>query len=176
MTQGWEPTLREGELIEEVPLSRWVGEALGAASSCWGNLRGAGVFDSVRAERISVALEARIEAALIEATARGYQRALEEAMDDGTVHGCSWCGELFGPGTEGDLAARQHVVKEHGSDVALLGATTKELYQEVIKRLETLPHGENETGTKRNIALGDASAAVKYLPEGILEARREPQG
>jgi hypothetical protein len=44
----WEPTCRPEDEGAELPLSEAVGQALGAASACWENLAGAGVFDSTR--------------------------------------------------------------------------------------------------------------------------------
>lgn len=56
---GWRPTVREGEALEDVPLSRWIGEAIGAASMCWmgGPI---GEFDPAEAKRIVDALEGKI--------------------------------------------------------------------------------------------------------------------
>ena len=54
---------------DDSPLARKVFEALGAASSCWGNLEGAGVFDSTRAREIGDELMA-------------YLTAREEAIRD----------------------------------------------------------------------------------------------
>lgn len=83
MTEKWMPTVREGESIEDVPLSRWIGEALGAASMCW-NLDGhrvsVGEFDSVEAGRIHDALMARIENAIGEAGLRGERRVVEDTI------------------------------------------------------------------------------------------------
>lgn len=56
----WQPTARPGETPDDLPLEEWVGQALGAASSCWTNLRGAGEFDSTRCAAIMIALMARI--------------------------------------------------------------------------------------------------------------------
>lgn len=68
--QVWLPTVGEGERLDEVPLERWVGEALGAASSCWANLAGAGEFDSTRCARIADALLAYVGALLAEVEER----------------------------------------------------------------------------------------------------------
>lgn len=39
------------------PVHEAIGEAIGGASTCWENLRGAGVFDSTRASAIADELE-----------------------------------------------------------------------------------------------------------------------
>lgn len=81
MTKPWAPTVREGESIEDVPLSRWVGEALGAASMCWeidGHQVSVGQFDSVKAKRINDALMARIEKSMRETIDRTERRVVDE--------------------------------------------------------------------------------------------------
>lgn len=75
--QEWQPTTRDGEGVEDVPLVRWIREALGAASMCW-IPRPAGVFDSTAVGDISRAVEARVERALREAWQRGHAAAKEE--------------------------------------------------------------------------------------------------
>lgn len=50
-----------------VPLETAVFQALGAASACWTNLAGAGVFESERAEAIGQALIARINELALDA-------------------------------------------------------------------------------------------------------------
>lgn len=45
-SEQWNPTAREGEDFRDMPLGEAVGQALGAASSCWSDLSGAGVFKS----------------------------------------------------------------------------------------------------------------------------------
>jgi outer membrane murein-binding lipoprotein Lpp len=57
--EKWTPSVASDETLEDVPLSRWIGEAIGAASMCWlwnGQRISVGVFDSVEAKRISDAL------------------------------------------------------------------------------------------------------------------------
>jgi hypothetical protein len=46
---------RDNELILDhtVDIEQFIGEAVGAASMCWSNPEGAGVFDSERAARIA---------------------------------------------------------------------------------------------------------------------------
>jgi hypothetical protein len=51
-------------LDPELPIEEFIGQAVGAASMCWENPEGAGVFDSERAERIAEELTARISEAL----------------------------------------------------------------------------------------------------------------
>lgn len=56
----WQPQGRPGEKPEDLPLPEWVGQALGAASSCWSDLPNAGVFDSTRCAAINEALMAHL--------------------------------------------------------------------------------------------------------------------
>lgn len=49
--------------FSDIPLEEAVFQALGAASACWDNLEGAGVFESDRAKAIGDALMARIRQA-----------------------------------------------------------------------------------------------------------------
>lgn len=44
----WKPTAPQGDSVDDLELKEWVGQALGAASSCWENVGGAGEFDSTR--------------------------------------------------------------------------------------------------------------------------------
>lgn len=55
----WQPTARDNETPEEIPLSQWIGEALGAASMCW-DPRPEGVFDGESAGKIADSLEAHV--------------------------------------------------------------------------------------------------------------------
>lgn len=59
--EWWEPTGGEG-----VPLSEWIGQALGAASVCWTNPGGAGDFDSTEAGRIYEAVHAHVQVVIDE--------------------------------------------------------------------------------------------------------------
>jgi hypothetical protein len=58
--EPWQPTVREGEKLEDVAFSQWVGEALGAASMCWVGGTGSLEFDSAACARINDALMAHI--------------------------------------------------------------------------------------------------------------------
>lgn len=49
---AWTPARRPGEEDAPLPLEEAVGQALGAASGCWENLEGAGVFDSTRCKAV----------------------------------------------------------------------------------------------------------------------------
>lgn len=64
MGETWEPNPGSGRTVEDIPLNEWVGQAMGAASTCWGNLRGAGVFDSERCGRILAALMEHINSVI----------------------------------------------------------------------------------------------------------------
>jgi hypothetical protein len=79
VTAPWEPQPRPGQSVEDIPLSEWVGQALGAASACWSDLQGAGLFDSTRCAAINAALMARVELALQQAIERTMRTAKEEA-------------------------------------------------------------------------------------------------
>lgn len=48
----WTPPRRPEDQDTEIPLAEAVGQSLGAASSCWENLPGAGTFDSTRCGHI----------------------------------------------------------------------------------------------------------------------------
>jgi hypothetical protein len=61
--KGWHPTLQEGERLEDVPLSRWLGEALGHASVCWTE-RPSGVFDSTAAGSILDGLHKHVQSVI----------------------------------------------------------------------------------------------------------------
>lgn len=56
----WQPQAQSEQDVSELGLDEWIGQALGAASSCWSDLPNAGVFDSTRCAAIAEALEAHI--------------------------------------------------------------------------------------------------------------------
>lgn len=56
----WQPQGREGERPEDLDLSEWVGQAIGAASVCWVGGTGALEFDSAAAARVAEGLEAHV--------------------------------------------------------------------------------------------------------------------
>jgi hypothetical protein len=94
----WEPHAGCGRTVADLYLDEWVGQALGAASSCWENLAGAGEFDSTRCKGIFAALMAHL-VEVIEAARAGSVRAAEggplvgsaevgcESAPDGGVRG-----------------------------------------------------------------------------------------
>lgn len=57
---AWHPQGRPGQKPEELGLDEWIGQALGAASSCWSDLESAGAFDSTRCGEVAKALTAHI--------------------------------------------------------------------------------------------------------------------
>lgn len=74
---GWEPTVREGDSPEELPIEEWIGQALGAASMCWRapkGVTGSLTFDSTEAARIAKALERQVRLIVRALVAEGEQR------------------------------------------------------------------------------------------------------
>lgn len=65
-SEAWTPTVREGESLSDVPLEQWIGEAIGAASSCWVGGTGALEFDSARASEVAAALTTHVRGLLEE--------------------------------------------------------------------------------------------------------------
>lgn len=99
----WRPTVPSDGSLEDVALSEWVGQALGAASSCWANLAGAGEFDSVRCAGIYTALMAHINAVIAGTTKAAAVRAgvhgfapLTFTGPDGQPRTTDWCGAPSG--------------------------------------------------------------------------------
>jgi hypothetical protein len=72
----WEPHAGCGRTVADLALDEWVGQALGAASSCWENLAGAGEFDSTRCRGIFDALMAHLNE-VIDGVIAGSARAAE---------------------------------------------------------------------------------------------------
>lgn len=64
MGEVWRPNPGSDGRVEDLSLDEWVGQALGSASSCWGNLRGAGEFDSTRCAGILTALMEHINSVI----------------------------------------------------------------------------------------------------------------
>lgn len=50
--EGFTFAVPEGKTVKDLTVDEVVGQALGAASACWSNLRGAGVFDSTACKHI----------------------------------------------------------------------------------------------------------------------------
>lgn len=73
MQGRWLPAVREDEKLEDVPLDRWVGEAIGAVSTCW-EPRPKGVFQSSMARWICDSVMARIDEAVAQARATPVKR------------------------------------------------------------------------------------------------------
>lgn len=72
---SWSPTAPSDGTLEDVTLSEWIGQALGAASTCWEHIDQAGVFDSTRAAEIADALHAHVQWVIDEVIA-GTTRAV----------------------------------------------------------------------------------------------------
>lgn len=115
----WQPQAREGQDVADLDIKEWVGQALGAASACWSDLEGAGVFDSTRCAAIADALNKHIMSLMVAMVEEGQQRLrvqeryLHSLYEGSLVHGCSWCGAMFGAGDEGQTKARLHVQTHH---------------------------------------------------------------
>jgi hypothetical protein len=79
----WEPTAPTDQTVADLSLDEWVGQALGAASSCWENLAGAGTFDSTRCAGISDALMAHLNE-VIDGVIEGGTRAVKPLSRGGS--------------------------------------------------------------------------------------------
>jgi hypothetical protein len=58
--EPWRPTAPSDGTLEDVTLSEWIGQAIGAASMCWSEAP-TGVFDSTHAARIADALHEHVQ-------------------------------------------------------------------------------------------------------------------
>lgn len=61
---SWIPTVADGETLEDVPLDRWIGEALGAASMCWVGGTGSLEFDGGLMAEIYKSLNAHVQSVI----------------------------------------------------------------------------------------------------------------
>ncbi len=110
---SWKPTVREGESADNVSLEDWVGQALGAASTCWVGGTGSLEFDSAKVSRIAESLMAHIEALqqafILEAEARRKvsERYLRETLTKEPRLGLATTRELLE-----EVAVRSEVVFE----------------------------------------------------------------
>ena len=72
----WEPQVREGESAEELSVTEWIGQAIGAASMCWVGGTGNLEFDSEQASAIAAALQERVYRMVGEAVDRNLRDGL----------------------------------------------------------------------------------------------------
>lgn len=170
--QAWQPQGRPGQKPEDLDLTEWVGQALGAASACWSNLEGAGVFDSTQCGEVAKALSAHInglfEAFIKEAEERRRlsDAYLREQYEGTIMHSCSHCERVFGRGPEALKAVRSHVQAEHSPKPTepMLGlATTREMLRELQIRAQVpIANAWLENATKQ---------ALEVIPEHALNYR-----
>lgn len=104
----WQPNPGSDGTVDGLSLDEWVGQALGAASSCWSNLRGAGVFQSEQCAEVLDALMAHLNE-VINGVIEGTTRAVREG-------------------------AKATLNEEQGSEPLLGLATTRELLRELEVR------------------------------------------
>lgn len=83
----WVPIVNFNGRLEDVSLAEWIGQAIGAASVCWENPGGAGIFDSAEAARIAESLHGHIQEVIdgviketTRATKPGSMEQLEKAL------------------------------------------------------------------------------------------------
>lgn len=194
--QAWQPQGRPGESPDDLSMEEWVGQALGAASACWGNLPEAGVFDSTRCVGIAKGLNAHIDRMVRLLVEEGqqrlriadvyYQGKIKELTDQLTAelqHACAWCGERFGSGPEAEAKAREHVQATHAPvssdpEEPMLGlATTRDLLGELALRFQ-VPTPNVAAATRIDYVqrtLTDAEHAYRTVDEYPPQRGTEPQ-
>lgn len=57
----WRPGVAPGQTLDDLPLSEWIGQAVGSASMCWIGGTGDAEFDSVVAAQIAESLHAHVQ-------------------------------------------------------------------------------------------------------------------
>lgn len=82
----WTFTVRPEETLDDLTLFGAVGQAVGGASTCWSDIRNAGVFDSERAADIANTLEEWIEHRYVPTLLMAYSRWLMTAEGGGTAY------------------------------------------------------------------------------------------
>lgn len=76
----WHPTVRSGDALVDTSLAEWIGQAIGAASTCWiGGTSGA-EFDSAQAKYIADGLHAHVQKVL-DGVSRGTRAERDRVQD-----------------------------------------------------------------------------------------------
>lgn len=143
----WTPTVLEGESLEDVSLDRWIGEALGAASTCWkqGTI---GEFDSTRVKMINDSLAAHVQEVI--------DRATKAVSPNPVQRGCRLC-----PGLEwaDDPAFIEHL-RSHVDQLSNQSAARRTSLELAEKRVRDYMNGHFSQGTIDGVV-----RALKGIPE-----------
>lgn len=76
----WHPTVRSGDALIDTSLPEWIGQAIGAASTCWVGGTGDAEFDSAQAKHIADGLHAHVQK-VIDGVIRGTRAERDRVQD-----------------------------------------------------------------------------------------------